>query len=596
MRGLLSCRVLKGPSGAETFSKSLFRHSQRRKSSRRPPLRRPKTSLQTHSSLAIEGKEREEEASQAGDNVGGAHATCAVNRNHDHAKCHSINDTDDNDDVHDHFAAVDNAGTGLKDLHAMGIQESIGGDVNFGVVDVEENVTETEDSAEEMFEEEEEGREDRSHATPHAFGNGYKHSNEVSVSVEWHANNTNLQGEDNASNITKALKGPLILPDWEAVVSIIAETSATISFVCGGKNTGKSTFARYLINSLLKRYGRVGFLDTDVGQPEFTPSGCLSLHVLDKPIIGLPALEMKDPERCYFFGDISPKSNPEDYLDSIYSLYNHFNNKYTVTRIGSKVGEFPLVINTHGWIQGVGLDVLINLIRYMLPTHLVQTVSKMSTRNLPPNRFWESSTTVCSNAQLLYINNALGDTTYLAEIKYDSRELRDLRLLSYFQRSIIDKFMPTSRLSSLFEKAASELACCKPFQVPIAAINVVQQHFQVPAGEIIYSLNATLIGLGVSKENEQDAKPWCVGLGIVRAVDVSRGLFYVLTPLKLDVLQRVNTFIQGRIEIPAAFLKAPRYVSPYLCKNTITMDGTGSAAMGKAKKKVLRMLRSPGIW
>ncbi|MCO5573838.1 hypothetical protein L7F22_027613 [Adiantum nelumboides] len=302
------------------------------------------------------------------------------------------------------------------------------------------------------------------------------------------------------------------------------------------------------------------------------------------------------PRRCYFFGDISPKSNPADYLNSVFSLYKHFNNEYTVTHSGTKVGGFPLVINTHGWIQGVGLDVLIKMIQYMAPTYIVQTVSKMSTRNLPFNRFWESSTTTLSNAQLLYINNAVGDNTYLAEIKYDARELRDLRLLSYFQRSLIDKYMLTSRLSSLFEKAACALACCKPFQVPISAINVVQQHFQVPTGEILYSLNATLIGLGVSKENEQDVKPWCVGLGIVRAVDISSGLVYVITPLKLDVLQRVNTFIQGRIEIPASFLKAPKYVSPYLCKNTIAMEGTGSAAMGKGKKKVLRILRSPGIF
>jgi hypothetical protein len=35
------------------------------------------------------------------------------------------------------------------------------------------------------------------------------------------------------------------------------------------------------------RHKKVAYLDTDVGQPEFTLPGCLSLHVLDEPITGM---------------------------------------------------------------------------------------------------------------------------------------------------------------------------------------------------------------------------------------------------------------------------------------------------------------------
>lgn len=34
------------------------------------------------------------------------------------------------------------------------------------------------------------------------------------------------------------------------------------------------------------RYKRVGYLDTDVGQPEFSPPGCLSLHIIGENILG----------------------------------------------------------------------------------------------------------------------------------------------------------------------------------------------------------------------------------------------------------------------------------------------------------------------
>lgn len=39
-----------------------------------------------------------------------------------------------------------------------------------------------------------------------------------------------------------------------------------------------------IIESILyvHRYERIAYLDTDVGQTEFTPPGCLSLTVIDK--------------------------------------------------------------------------------------------------------------------------------------------------------------------------------------------------------------------------------------------------------------------------------------------------------------------------
>lgn len=37
----------------------------------------------------------------------------------------------------------------------------------------------------------------------------------------------------------------------------------------------------------LSRHKEVAYLDTDIGQPEFTVPGCISLHVLNNPIVGM---------------------------------------------------------------------------------------------------------------------------------------------------------------------------------------------------------------------------------------------------------------------------------------------------------------------
>ncbi|KAK0604594.1 hypothetical protein LWI29_017329 [Acer saccharum] len=74
---------------------------------------------------------------------------------------------------------------------------------------------------------------------------------------------------------------------WSEAADSIAYDSNTsphpIALICGAKNCGKTTFSRHLVNILLRRYRKVAYLDTDVGQPEFTAPGFLSLTVVDKP-------------------------------------------------------------------------------------------------------------------------------------------------------------------------------------------------------------------------------------------------------------------------------------------------------------------------
>ena len=50
-------------------------------------------------------------------------------------------------------------------------------------------------------------------------------------------------------------------------------THPAVTAVCGSKGTGKSTFGRLLLNSLLNTCSEVAWLDADCGQPEFTVPG-----------------------------------------------------------------------------------------------------------------------------------------------------------------------------------------------------------------------------------------------------------------------------------------------------------------------------------
>lgn len=58
--------------------------------------------------------------------------------------------------------------------------------------------------------------------------------------------------------------------------SIAAEVAAgaqPVIVIAGSKGAGKSSFGRLLVNSLLNVSSAVAYLDTDLGQPEFTVPG-----------------------------------------------------------------------------------------------------------------------------------------------------------------------------------------------------------------------------------------------------------------------------------------------------------------------------------
>lgn len=104
---------------------------------------------------------------------------------------------------------------------------------------------------------------------------------------------------------------------------------------------------------------------------------CLDRHLL--ACLLAPA----DPG-CCMQGDTSPQSDPMLYLQSVSSLI-HWYRRYGRDPQGRWV---PLVVNTHGWVKGLGFDLLADILRILAPTHVVQVLSASANKNLPAGNFW----------------------------------------------------------------------------------------------------------------------------------------------------------------------------------------------------------------
>lgn len=147
--------------------------------------------------------------------------------------------------------------------------------------------------------------------------------------------------------------------------------------VTGPKSSGKSTFGKMLANRMISESipktpgGKVGvglaILDLDPGQPEYGVPGQVSLVQVLEPILG-PAFTRPIPVqgirtiRAHSLASISPASDPELYLEAAKDLYTHYRNT---------LGSASLIVNTPGWIQGTGLDLLVSLIGDLRPSEVI---------------------------------------------------------------------------------------------------------------------------------------------------------------------------------------------------------------------------------
>lgn len=371
-----------------------------------------------------------------------------------------------------------------------------------------------------------------------------------------------------------------------------------IILVCGGKSSGKSTFNRHLINSLLNHTASVEYLECDLGQTEFTPPGCLSLCTVTEPLLGPPFTHLRDPEHMVYYGQADCQSDIDRYLESLKSLWRNVS------------GESPVIINTMGWIRGHGFQILVDLVRLFSVTHVVQLSygtapqcqlltsefirSAHGWQTHPPTTpaLTEDSHSPSRSHVFLSVQSEFEGAGVSGEMRFQrSNELRDLALLSYI-----------SKLQSSDPGPIRPLHCFIPYQVPHSSVAIGVTHCEVAPNNILYAANASVVGLCCLSEKvvgrggpvilSQTPICQCVGLGVLRGVDMGRGLYFLVTPVSPSVLKHVNCLLLGEISLPKILLTQQHGVEgdlPY-----VTTDYSFEV-QGAGKLHIFKGLTRPGF-
>uniref|UniRef100_A0AC35F3Z5 Polyribonucleotide 5'-hydroxyl-kinase Clp1 P-loop domain-containing protein n=1 Tax=Panagrolaimus sp. PS1159 TaxID=55785 RepID=A0AC35F3Z5_9BILA len=136
----------------------------------------------------------------------------------------------------------------------------------------------------------------------------------------------------------------------QSVHHMWTSSNKSIAMIIGAKYSGKSTISKELCNILLStkphEASTIYYLDCDVGQSEFTPPGLISIVKIDKPILSM-----------FYF----PGGDLDLYISILKQCFTEF------FEISQHDANALLLINTLGWVENFGKEILDNLVKIFAP-------------------------------------------------------------------------------------------------------------------------------------------------------------------------------------------------------------------------------------
>ncbi|XP_065215234.1 polynucleotide 5'-hydroxyl-kinase NOL9 [Planococcus citri] len=312
--------------------------------------------------------------------------------------------------------------------------------------------------------------------------------------------------------------------------------------ITGGKNAGKSTLLKYLINKSLASNSKVLVLDFDPGQAEFTVMGCLSAVLVTKPVLGPNFSHLVTPVKSFYLGAISVSDCSQQYMQYVKKII----------QLCSSVAAYrdiPWFINTMGFTKSLGTALLKQIVTEIQPTDVIQINSKKREDNFSSNLTKEfiSNNDRVVQQSLNYKLHVIPSVSTNAYGTFDPStsgispaKKRELVVLSYFYEMLNPE-------KPIFTD-------CSPYKFPLNDIRLMitanDEAVELNMIAKMIALNATLIGLCYEEE------PKLVefkGFGIVRGVSFKDEEICIVTPVSEAELVQVNViFMASTIQLPSS--------------------------------------------
>ncbi|KAJ1955791.1 Polynucleotide 5'-hydroxyl-kinase grc3, partial [Linderina pennispora] len=405
--------------------------------------------------------------------------------------------------------------------------------------------------------------------------------------------------------------------DWQETLELVSTAVpqldkefnpiSPVLVVAGGQNQGKSTFSRMLINRLLSRYGKLFYLETDLGQSELAPPGALTLTMISAPLLGPPFTHASqvEPYHAVYMGDTTPRNNPDQYvlaIQELITIYRCYISQLVEKRNGmqlaggSDVGELdeltiPLVVNTDGWLTGLGIDLHYSICEAARPTSYIQIYNQFdnesrgadgsiveaeplvdfgSIEGCAPQQLWITAMNHERAVHTLYTKSSKGgngsefvpsssDTVGSEMVtrkgpRHTGYDMRTLAFIShlYMTGGSVDfqlRNQGPAQLAGPTWNMAIPLATQRPLVVPWSDLLIWFGDEDIPPSQALRALNGTLVGvIAVANVPRPDGRVWTAnsvkalyngdkGINGQAAIDLSESSARILHRASIEGLQ-----------------------------------------------------------
>lgn len=325
-----------------------------------------------------------------------------------------------------------------------------------------------------------------------------------------------------------------------------------------------------MVNYLLNSVPTVGVLDLDVGQPEFEIPGVMSMGVVKSPLLGASGAHKVEINCRTFFGSTSPAPDPEKYLMAVQKMSEQWCDPRSQYEDHHRP---PLIINTCGWITGLGDLLQKRTIEILKPSHifaLCESEQKRGEINQLLQGVGDLNNGVRASPQitllpsmkegkLQYFSSSIDSSQWTEQYDVPDKhpaEQRSLMCLRWAARCLDgdSKAVMPSKIGNV-HRIASRLAGLHPWKVSLASIHVQFLFGKVDSTQIVSCINGAMVGLCKVDEilgsEDQEVCVVCFGVGLIRAIDPEANQIFVLTDIGSEIICLVNTIQVGKLRAPA---------------------------------------------
>lgn len=288
---------------------------------------------------------------------------------------------------------------------------------------------------------------------------------------------------EKGSTVAKKLDIPA---EWEASAQEIIENKLQKILIVGATDRGKSTFIGFLSRNLREAKFQTAVVDADVGQKDIGPPSTITLGYPE----GQADLSKVRPERFYFVGDVTPAG--------------HLVPMVVGTQLLVKAAEAPfIIIDTTGLVHGIGR---------LLKGYKIEAVRPDVIVAIQKEGEIEPILRAHRNRRIIRLGPSPQAKPKTVD---DRRQARERAFRRYFE-SAPDVALPVEQI--IYQRSS---------------------FFDIEAPE--ESLHKNLL-CGLADENDV-----CLGIGIIKKLDLKRKKLWVITPVngkKIRVVQLGGLYLE----------------------------------------------------